>query len=161
VERKYSKRKIVLVDIDGTLADVSHRLQFARGPRKDWGRFFAAMDRDQPINAVIEFVMRLAGKYEIVIFTGRPEDYRKKTMSWLRRHRVPFSKLLMRPARDHRPDYIVKREMVAKLGEDRIHFAVDDRPQVCDILRQLGLTVLEVSSDVRNQQINEFYRAVA
>jgi FMN phosphatase YigB (HAD superfamily) len=85
VERKNSKRKIVLVDIDGTLADVSHRLQFARGPHKDWGRFFAAMDRDQPINAVIDFVMRLAGKYDIVIFTGRPEDYCEKTMNWLRR----------------------------------------------------------------------------
>ena len=64
----------------------------------------------------------------------------------------------MRPAHDHRPDYIVTREMIAKLGKDRIEFAVDDRPQVCDMLRDLGLTVLEVSSDVRNQQINDLYR---
>ncbi len=40
--------KIVIFDIDGTLADNSHRQHFLEGGKKDWKGFFDAMVDDQP-----------------------------------------------------------------------------------------------------------------
>jgi len=152
-------RDIVLVDIDGTLADVWHRLRHLRGPgRKDWKKFFAAMNADPPLKEMIAAVRELSREYEIVIFTGRPEEYRARTDVWLRRFDVPHTRLLMRPQGDHRPDYTVKREMIEEVGRERIALAIDDRPQVCAMLREAGVQVFEVASDERNQQVNELYR---
>jgi hypothetical protein len=47
-------RPIVIVDIDGTVADVHHRLHHIQGRgRKNWKRFFESMDYDTPIASVI------------------------------------------------------------------------------------------------------------
>ena len=35
-----------VLDIDGVLADVRHRLHHLDGARRDWGAFFAGMDAD-------------------------------------------------------------------------------------------------------------------
>lgn len=51
----------------------------------------------------------------------------------------------MRPANDHRPDDIIKQEMLDKLkaeGHD-IWFVVDDRQRVVDMWRRNGITVLQ------------------
>ena len=37
-----SERPLAIVDLDGVVADVRHRLHHLEGRRKDWGRFFAA-----------------------------------------------------------------------------------------------------------------------
>lgn len=50
----------ILVDIDGTIADIIHRLHFIQGPRKDWPAFFDAMDKDEPIPEMIELVKALS-----------------------------------------------------------------------------------------------------
>jgi hypothetical protein len=74
---------------------------------------------------------------------------------------VPYSRLLMRPQRDRRPDYIVKEKMLTRLDEGRVALVLDDRPQVCAMFRRRGLKVREVPSDVPNREVNELYRMLA
>jgi uncharacterized HAD superfamily protein len=140
-------QNIVIVDIDGTLADVQHRLHFINGHgQKNWKQFFRRMEDDTPIDIVVRWVNNLAPEYAAVIITGRPQDYRDCTERWLESHSVRYSLLLMRNAGDFRPDTIVKRELLESVGRELVAFAIDDRQSVCDMYRDCGVRVFQVSS---------------
>ena len=154
------EKPVVIVDIDGTLADVRHRLHYLRGRRKDWGAFFHAMDRDTPIEGVVRWVQGLPPDYRVAIITGRPEQYREITAAWLRRQGIPSGELYMRPACDHRPDYVMKREVLRSLKGAPVAFAIDDRPQVCRMWRETGIRCFPIPSDEENQRVNDLSEKV-
>lgn len=154
-----SAKPVVLVDIDGTLADVRHRLHYIQGGgRKNWQAFFAGMDRDTPIASTVAWVQSLAAIHEIVIVTGRPEQYRAGTIAWLKKHQIPFTDLFMRCDGDHRPDYEMKKEVLARWPKARIKLVIEDRPPVCDMWLEQGIRCVLVHSDEANQRVNELYR---
>ena|SRR5690242_14782162 len=138
-------RNVVLVDMDGTLADVSHRLHWVRAGKKNWKKFFREMHKDPPNPVVLDWVRNLVPEYQIVIVSGRPADYRDMTVDWLNRYGVPFSEIYMRPSGDRRPDHIVKRELLEEIGEERVAFVIDDRNSVCDMWRGQGLTCYQIA----------------
>lgn len=152
-------KPIVIVDMDGTLADVNHRLHWIRGPgKKNWKRFFEEQKHDEPNPDIVDQVRQLAKSHEIVIVTGRPDKYQHETAKWLRKYKIPCSRIFMRPAGDHRPDYVVKKEILNQIGPQQVVLVFDDRPQVCDMYRREGLKVVEVASDQTNQEVNEIYQ---
>ena len=130
---------MVLVDMDGTLADSRHREHHVEGKRKNWPAFFAAMDADEPNPAIAEWVGELSSSYDIVIVTGRPQQYLRNTIEWLQKYKLPFAQILMRREGDRRPDFVVKEEMLQALDLQRIAFVIDDRPSVCDMWERSGL----------------------
>jgi len=140
-------RNTVIVDIDGTLADVQHRLHFIQGPgKKNWNQFFKNAHKDEPVEIVRRWVNNLAPEYTAVLITGRPEDFRNDTEAWLKQHGIRYKKLYMRRSGDHRPDAVVKQELLDRVGRERVAFVIDDRPPVCDMYRKCGLRVFQVSS---------------
>jgi uncharacterized HAD superfamily protein len=152
-------KDIVIVDIDGTVADVGHRLHHIQGPkRKNWKKFFEAMHRDEPIPEVIDRVREMAATSEIVLVTGRPANYEGVTRQWLQRHEIPFDRLLMRRAGDHRADFVAKEDLLRELPIERVVLAIDDRAPVCEMYRRHGIEVWEIESDTANQKVNEAYR---
>jgi hypothetical protein len=140
-----AERKLVLVDMDGTLADVTHRLHHVRGRKKNWKRFFGEMQHDPPNPVIAEWVRNLVPEYEVWIVSGRPDDYKDVTIDWLRRHHIPFSEIRMRRGGDFRPDHIVKKEILDSIGEERVAFVIDDRNSVCDMWRSSGLTCYQIA----------------
>lgn len=139
-------RQTVIVDVDGTVADMGKGLDGRRSPY-DWHR----VDEDTPIRPVIELVgvLRKAG-YAIVFMSGRKETCRDKTTTWLRAHGVADEgePLFMRADNDNRPDHIVKAEMFDRDFPHATHqvaFVVDDRRDVVKMWRGRGLTVLQVA----------------
>ena len=156
---KDQDKPVVLVDVDGTLADVRHRLHHIKGPgKKNWKAFFELMDRDTPIQETIDWVRELAENHTIWILTGRPDEYRARTVRWLRAQGVPFEKLLMRPRGDHRPDYVVKADVLREVPRQRIKLVIEDREPVCTMWRQKGVPCHLVASDEENKAVNEIYR---
>jgi uncharacterized HAD superfamily protein len=152
-------KPIVIVDIDGTVADVRHRLHHIKGPRKkDWKAFFEAMDRDTPILPMIAQVHELEKEHDIIVVTGRPEHYRRRTEKWLGQNGIHYSRLFMRPEGDHRPDYTVKEEVLREYPKWQIVLAIDDRGPVCDMWEKNGIRCVRVDSDEENQGVNELYR---
>ena len=103
--------KIVLCDIDGTIANNDHRQHYLEG-KKDWDGFFSELINDEPIFSIINKVIEEynAGK-EIVFLTGRPERYRYNTTLWLKKYFNFELKILMRKNKDHRNKLIIKREI--------------------------------------------------
>jgi hypothetical protein len=120
------------------------------------------MDRDEPIAAILQKVRDLSATSDIVLLTGRPENYREHTVAWLTKHDVPYTQLLMRRAGDHRPDYTAKEDLLRELPRERISLAIDDRAPVCEMYRRNGLEVLEVAGDeqgeIANNEVNDAYR---
>lgn len=132
----------VIFDIDGTLANINHRLHFIKTENKDWDNFFAHMDKDTPIESMIKLCnLMYQQEHKVLVVTGRPDNYRELTQSWLKQQGVDYHELYMRKAGDRRPDWIVKQEILQNLPYD-IWYAVDDKPQVVDMYRKQGLACL-------------------
>ena len=115
------ERPLAIVDLDGVVADVRHRLHHLRGRRKDWDAFFgaAAADLVHPEGAAI--VATLAAEHEVVFLTGRPAHLRAATQHWLDEHGFGAHRLVMRPGGDRRPAAVLKIELVRELADRPPH----------------------------------------
>mgnify|MGYP006374936925 FL=1 len=139
--------QVAIFDLDGTLADISHRRIKLAPPSPDWRGFNSAMEGDTPNIAVVDLYKTIwsSKRYNLIIVSGRSEEFRKFTEQWLFWNDIPFSELLMRKKSDFRSDHIVKEELLIQI-RDRwgdIAFAVDDRQQVVDMWRRNGITCLQ------------------
>jgi hypothetical protein len=145
--------KIVIADLDGTIALIEHRrhwLDKEQHPEltsdERWCMFFADCVEDQPNLPVIETLLALwNAEYEIHIFSGRSDEVREQTLAWLSAAHVPYWALLMRPAGDFTPDEELKRQWIAKYDLSEILCVFDDRQKVVDMWRELGLTCFQVA----------------
>jgi hypothetical protein len=136
-------RPIAVIDIDGVLADVRHRLHYVTSNPKNWGGFFAAAPDDPPLEQGLETARRLSEVCDIVYMSGRPEHCRQDTLDWFARHEVPAGELLLRPRGDYRPARVVKVETLDRLSEHAtVTVLVDDDPLVCEAARAAGYDVL-------------------
>lgn len=143
------KKQIVVVDIDGTLADISHRQHYIKGKRKRWQKFFQAMDKDLPVPAVAAKVRMLSQDHTIILVSSRPNDYRKLTEEWLNKHKIPYQQLFMREPGDFRDDEVVKQEILnTSLNKGEIKLVIDDRPRVIRMWRRNGLKVEDVGDEI-------------
>ena len=134
---------MAVIDLDGVVADVRHRLHHLDARPRDWNAFFAAMSDDPVLPEGRAVVDRLAADHEIVYLTGRPERTRPATEAWLKRHRLPRGDVIMRRERDRRPARVTKPALLRKLAAGRqIAVVVDDDPEVCAALTADGWPVL-------------------
>lgn len=134
-------------DLDGTLADLSHRLPHIQKEPKDWDAFFDGCDCDQPIRHMIHVCYALSRIHPIVIVSGRSDRVRKQTETWLRDWGIPHSAIYMRPSGDHRPDYALKKILLKQAiadGWDPL-MAFDDRDQVVKMWREQGIPCAQVA----------------
>lgn len=135
-------KRSVIVDIDGTVSS-----SFGRG----WYEYSKAKD-DTPIDNIIKLVQLLHScGIRIVFCTGRDEDSRGVTESWLRKHvfldsRAPVE-VYMRPRGDKRDDDVVKEELFRKFIKPLhdVWLVIDDRDEVVKMWRKIGLTCMQVS----------------
>lgn len=143
----------VIVDLDGTLANIEHRLHFVKDKeKKDWEGFFNHIPHDKLREDVAQQVMDFHHEgYSIVLMSGRPEWTRHMTMAWIHNFApgMPFINLIMRQDWDKRPDTDTKKDML-KYYPDRslIHKIIDDRPSVIRMWKEEGLDVIDVGKGV-------------
>jgi hypothetical protein len=149
-------RLVAVVDIDGVVADVRHRLHHVRSRPKDWAAFFAAAPEDPVLEQGRETVTRLAEAFEVMYLSGRPEHCRDDTDAWLRRHRLPAGDLALRRAGDRRPARFVKVEALRRISRDRtVAVLVDDDPLVLDAAREAGFDVLPATWMPEQEELRE------
>lgn len=146
------KDRAFIFDIDGILADASHRTHFIKQDPPDWDSFFKDIDKDAPIKFGVDMVYFLHRYGEILFVTGRLERHRQETVDWLANnlgYGDPESqkasinnRLYMRKNDDYRQDSVVKKEIY----ETRIKpiyyvkCVFEDRKQCVDMWRGLGIT---------------------
>ncbi|KRQ23246.1 MULTISPECIES: phosphatase domain-containing protein [Mycobacteroides] len=134
----------VIVDVDGTLCDVSAIRHLVMGKRKDFAAFHAAAADCPPHHAVLDEVRRhhSAGR-TILVVTARMYQWEGSTRSWLNQHMpAPYLGPFMRGDSDLRPDVDVKRDIHRILTSDHGHqivHCIDDNPAIVALWRELGI----------------------
>jgi phosphoglycolate phosphatase-like HAD superfamily hydrolase len=145
-------KNTIVVDIDGTISNDSHRKHYLTGKVKNWEAYFGASIHDEPVKDVIELVNRLwESGMNVVFCTGRPEYTRDITINWIWVH-FPTSftnemeySLIMRPSGNTEGDDTLKVKMLEEAGysPDDVLFVIDDRNRVVKSWREAGYTCLQ------------------
>lgn len=150
------KRPAIITDRDGTLASVAHVAPQDQSS-VSWMMYNAAMPFDAVVPRVrtmIEWCIRTIPDITVIMTSGRAggdypgDNHREMLMrDWIRKHNLPIDVLLMRKGGDQRRDSIVKREMYEDVIAPRfdVLLAIDDRPQVCEVWRDLGVPLVQVT----------------
>ena len=171
-ERKMNNR-IYVFDIDGTVADCTHRLSLIdkrihpKAKDRDYNRFFEELNNDAPIEYMVDLCRTLisadleSGNFGSVVFlTGRPERTRKATVNWLNENglavgiamtsskRDNISNLIMRSDDDNRPSEICKKDLICEYflrsELDKALFFEDAPDNIKMMREELNLNVVAV-----------------
>ena len=146
-----SKRKAIIVDVDGTLALRNNRSPF------DYEKA-CGDNTDFRMCRIIKSLIESDEMYEVFFLTGREDigECRRITAEWIHNHVYPKQghngflpkdnwTLLMRSEGDHRSDEVVKKE----IWEEKIKpwydvvAVFDDRDRVVKMWRNEGLLCLQ------------------
>lgn len=141
------KQKAIIVDLDGTLCDCEHRRKLKEGTNKiDFAHFLSPENViKDPLNVWCkELILAMRSQYAIIFVSGREDALEQTTRNWCEKHYVPFDGLFMRKSGDYRKDCEVKTEIYEQHIKDNyeILFVVEDRKQVVDMWRGMGMVVL-------------------
>ncbi len=175
-------RPLYIFDLDGTLALIEHRRHLVEAPmvetynldhpgikfdqatgramikdpkfKPDWKAFYEACHLDQPNMPVIRTFNQLYTiGAELLIWSGREDSVRTKTVLWLSRHtgihvHMIEQMLKMRPAGDYTPDEQLKRKWLNTMQPSqraRLTACFDDRQKVVDMYRGEAVAVFQVA----------------
>jgi predicted kinase len=130
--------KAIIVDIDGTLAHMKGRSPY------DWHKV-GEDECDTIIKKIVNSYDMTGGT--VIVMSGRDGSCRAITEIWLEDNDIRWDTLLMREEGDMRKDSIVKRELFDTYiaGHYFIEYVLDDRQQVVDMWRDMGLKCLQVA----------------
>jgi phosphoglycolate phosphatase-like HAD superfamily hydrolase len=139
--------KCFIFDLDGTLADNSHRWHHV-SKSGDWDSYYAACPADKPIQHIIEIARALykAG-FKIAIVTGRSETIREETVQWLLGQGILYDELIMRKKTDRRRNSELK---LAALDELKLLgylplMVFEDLPAAVQTYRRAGVPCAQVA----------------
>jgi hypothetical protein len=143
--------KIIVSDVDGTVANITHRRHWVASKPKNWKAFNSTMHLDTPYEDIVWLIenLRASSNFNtrLIFCSGRGEESRKVTEDFLNEHFGSFDALYMRAEKDYRQDSIVKVELLEQIRKDygEPYVWLDDRQQVVDAIRAQGVRVLQVA----------------
>ena len=128
----------VVFDCDGTLAESHNRNIF------DWTK----VGQDKVHLDVADIINRYKRDHAVLIVSGRDGACYDLTHKWLTDNKIHFDELFLRPAGDTRKDCIIKEEIYREEIEGKYNVVGwwDDRNQVVNHMRSLGLRVYQVAN---------------
>lgn len=127
-----------LFDLDGTCFHMN-------GKRSPYAH---NVDVDDPDPVILDLVGRLIESgFVAIAMSGREEITRRATLLALEENGVVPDDLFMRANKDMRKDSIVKAELFDNHVRDNydVQFVLDDRNQVVDMWRAMGIKTLQVA----------------
>lgn len=151
---------VVVLDADGTLFNNAHDSEKYLGKKRsndnDFESFYKAI-RKAPVN---HNVLNLANKMRnddnlnIVVITGRTDDYAKELIDALKKSKVKVSKLFMKRKGDGRPSNEHKSSVIKKLQEEGmvVVHAIDDRKKDIDEFERMGIIVTKIDNSTNRNK---------
>jgi FMN phosphatase YigB (HAD superfamily) len=137
-----NKEKAIIVDLDGTLVDIEHRVFFIKKDPPDWKSFMEKTPSDSLHHWCNVLLQAIASKgYKIIIMTARGERWDELTKKWLSDHKIVYHEYYSRKSKDRRPDAEVKKEIYLEKIKDRydVLFVLDDVKMWRDDLKLVTL----------------------
>ena len=148
--------KYIVFDIDGVLADCSHRLKYIQGKNKDYDKFHSSEEvmKDRLILDITDIIIALGNfddytgvdeedQTRIIFVSGRNRKCLSSTIWWLETNLnvcINEDNLFLRSENDWRPAYQIKEDLIKKhIGFENILFAFDDDDEVNDMYKKHGV----------------------
>lgn len=154
---------VVILDVDGTLFNNTHDSENFLGKKtskeNDYKSFYEGI-RKAPVNKQVLTLtnkMRDDDNLNIVVLTGRTDDYAKELIDALKKSKVKVSKVFMKRSGDFRPSSEHKQGVVEKLQKEGmvIAHAIDDRKKDIDMFESKGIIVTKVDNSTVNRKKGE------
>jgi len=142
------RKQIVVIDLDGTLCDDSHREHLVIA--KEYDAYHALLRDDVPWPDVKAYLSLLGLDSVTVALTARPETYRAATHDWLIEHECVFDHVLMRGKDDFRNITEVKPELLRMFLQENdyspedVLVILEDREHMVEKWRNLGYRCWQV-----------------
>jgi len=156
---------VFIMDLDGVLADTSHRNHHLLSQPIDWDAFCGDCGKDELIpagatlyNLLVTQCRQLGHLIQnneleadipfVDVMTGRPERFREPTMKWFEASGLLLPRAVhMRPDDDHRPDSVLKIEMYERIYKDQetVLAVFEDRDRCVKAWREAGVTCYQVA----------------
>lgn len=139
----------VIVDVDGTLCDVSGVRHYVSGEHgyRNFDAFHRASALCPPVPDTLTWVeARRAEGHLVFVVTARRQRWEYLTRVWLRKWDISYENLLMRADGDDRVDVDVKADILQAIRRRgfQVVAAIDDNPGVIDLWRAEGIPVTVV-----------------
>jgi hypothetical protein len=153
-------RKIYIWDLDGTLANIDERMEYARKPngkinyKKLYDR--SMISTDKPIKEMVDRYKELKAQgHRMMLFTGRCISTIKETVDWLEENGVTgYEILMMRPSKPpeaYTPAPLLKKiwfhEELDLYDRSNVIGSYDDNKKVIDMWKELGIPTFHVGID--------------
>lgn len=149
------KNTILICDIDGVLADNTHRLKYME--EKNYAKFYSveevSKDKLIPtgkflINALCEYGPFCVDK--VLLLTGRNEMCYEATKEWLRQNHIHYDDIMFRGEFDYRPSPVLKKESVdeyirSQKEHDSKIIYVDDDPENVKAVASLPYDIVGIT----------------
>lgn len=139
-------KRMIICDLDGTLANIDHRLKYIQGDSPDWDTFYSKCPDDTPNEWCVDllFAMKMAG-CDIIIVTARRKSTEDETLQWLSKIFMPPlpELVILRDDGNHKPDYILKKRWLETINKKDVLFVIEDRNSVVNMWREQGLVCLQ------------------
>lgn len=148
-----SRIKAIIVDLDGTLCDTTHRnhlIDYDNIQSTDWTAWEALASNDK-VNDWCRNLMKIydAAHYHIIIVTGRMgvTDTVNNTEDWLNKHAIPYDGIFFRLDCDEK-DYEYKvRTYKEHISKDYdVDFIIDDNLNICKEFEKIGIRSLRCAT---------------
>ncbi len=144
-----NKKKCIIIDLEGTLSDHSHRAHYLAD--KNYGRYNQLFS-DDPVNMpflrILQSQLILHGKDVYVIMcTAKSTEYKNEVKTWLDAHNLSplIDDVSFRLKLDSRSSVLVKRDMLHKIQENfEVLKAFDDRQDICEMFESEGIKAINV-----------------
>lgn len=145
-------KKVIIFDIDGTLADSGHREHLIQDRTKaDWYTFFEESRNDPPHYEIqwLNHIMAERDDVDLIVLTARPDYSRIMTVEWLAKHDIAHTELIMKHMRQdggYDSDHEFKEKVLEQLTADgrKPYMVFEDRQSVVDMWRSRGIKCLQV-----------------
>lgn len=147
------KRTAIIVDVDGTLADVTSIRHHVLNRPKNFEAFHSEAVHVPPHMHVVDMVNKAKNDgHDILVVTARRARWRDSTAFWLALNGIPSDALYMRADKDGRPDYEVKKEILEKISQTwTVVHAIDDNPNVIRLWEENGISTTTIEGWVYDE----------
>lgn len=148
--------KYIVFDIDGVLADYSHRLKYIQGENKDYDKFYSDEEimKDRLILDITDIIIAFGNfddytgvneedQTRIIFVSERNRKCLRSTIRWLEKNLnvcIDEDNLFIYPENDCRPDCQIKEDLIKKhIGFENILFAFDDDDKANEMYKKHGV----------------------
>jgi hypothetical protein len=135
----------IILDLDNCISDDAWRIRYINWSEENPLRRYHDYHLLAGFDRVGNQELFINTPHNIIVLTARPLMYRAITEEWLRRARIVPAVLMMRDNDDHQHSRDLKRQQLKFVMErysvpaEAIACAYDDRPDVIDMYRELGV----------------------